>query len=129
MESLKQITFSTDFINNLIDTYHTTSFEDFQRKIPTNTKIQLLKEMGYVGQNILKTLIKIHTTDIQQKIKSKHFLQLLQENFDISHVQQDNITWLSNLFSSNDIQPSTFFTEFITIHSMNIPKIITFVLQ
>jgi hypothetical protein len=62
-ETIKQRTFSIDYINNLIDSYKTTSFEDFQRKVPTDIKIQLLKDLGYVGQNIIKSLIKIHITD------------------------------------------------------------------
>jgi hypothetical protein len=85
-EQIRQRTFSTDFINNLLATHNVTSFEDFQRKVPTHVKIRLLKDIGYVGQNIIKTLIKISTTDKIQKIKNQHFTQLLDENIDLTKV-------------------------------------------
>jgi hypothetical protein len=65
-EAITQRTFSIDFISNLITTHKITSYESFQRTLPTNIKIQLLKQLGYVGQNIIKTLIKIHTTETLQ---------------------------------------------------------------
>jgi hypothetical protein len=58
-DSITQRTFSIDFISNLIAQYSVTSYEDFQRKVPTETKIQILKQMGYVRQNIIKQLIRI----------------------------------------------------------------------
>jgi hypothetical protein len=102
-ETITQRTFSTDYISNLITSNNISSYEKFQRTLPTETKIQLLKQLGYVGQNIIKTLIKIHTTEKLQTIKSQHYYQLILNNFDIQHRTPQNVTWLNKLFSSNNI--------------------------
>jgi hypothetical protein len=72
-ETITQRTFSIDYISKLITDHKITSYESFQRTLPTEVKIQLLKQLGYVGQNIIKTLIKIHTVESLQTIKTKHF--------------------------------------------------------
>jgi hypothetical protein len=128
-ETITQRTFSIDFISNLILTHKITSYESFQRTLPSNIKIQLLKQLGYVGQNIIKTLIKIHTTEALQMIKQKHFYTLIAQNFDITKVQQQNVTWLNQLFTSNNIDIAEFFSRFIVIHSTDITKVNTFILK
>lgn len=37
---------ATDFINILTEIYDTESYDDFQTKIPSDIKIQLLKQLG-----------------------------------------------------------------------------------
>jgi hypothetical protein len=128
-ETITQRTFSIDYISNLILDNKITSYEAFQRILPTETKIQLLKQLGYVGQNIIKTLIKIHTIEALQNIKTKHYYQLILDSFDISLVQENNVSWLTRLFSSNGISIDNFFAKLLIIHSTNITKINTFVLQ
>jgi hypothetical protein len=128
-ETITQRVFSIDFINNLIHTQNTISLEDLQRKIPAAVKIQLVKQLGYVGQNIIKSLIKICTTDKQQHIKEHHYLQLLAANFDPLQASPSNTLWNENLFSTNNIQIPDFFARFLLIPSMCIPKSNTFVLQ
>jgi hypothetical protein len=128
-QSINQRTFSIDYISSLITEHKITSYESFQRTLPTDIKIQLLKQLGYVGQNIIKTLIKIHTTETLQTIKTKHYYQLLLDNIDISLSNQENVRWLSILFNNNNINISDFFAKFIAIHSTNITKINTFVLE
>jgi hypothetical protein len=112
----------------LIETHKTTSFEDFQRKVPTATKIQLLKQLGYVGQNITKTPIKIYLTEKQQTIKSKHYLELLKDNYDISLVNHENVSWFTSFFH-NDINIPDFFAKFLAVHSTALPKINAFVIK
>ncbi|PNF30105.1 hypothetical protein B7P43_CG03137 [Cryptotermes secundus] len=128
-ESVTQRTFSIDYISSLITENKITSYESFQRILPTETKIQLLKQLGYVGQNIIKTLIKIHTIEALQTIKTKHYYQLIIDSFDLSLVQQPNVSLLSRLFSSNSISVDTFFAKFLIIHSTNITKINTLVIH
>jgi hypothetical protein len=65
--SYRQRTNTIDYINNLIVQHSIDSYEDFQRKIPSPIKIRLLKDIGYIGQNLVRQLIKIHNTDILQK--------------------------------------------------------------
>jgi hypothetical protein len=93
-ESVSQRTFPINCIHSLIESYNTPSYEDFQRKIPSDIKIQFLKQLGYIGQNIIKSLIKIyvHTTDRLQSIRNKHFLQLLVDNFYVNCVQSTTVT-------------------------------------
>ncbi|XP_023711693.1 uncharacterized protein LOC111866715 [Cryptotermes secundus] len=128
-ETINTRTFSIDFISDLIQQHQITSFEDFQHKVPTPTKIQLLKQMGYVSQNIIKTLIKIFVTEKQQQIKSKHYFQLIVDNYSPSDVIPTNVTWLTDLFSSNQIDISDFFAKFIVIHSLALPKINSLVIK
>ncbi|PNF43723.1 hypothetical protein B7P43_CG14073 [Cryptotermes secundus] len=128
-ETVTQRTFSNDYISSLITENKITSYESFQRTLPTETKIQLLKQLGYVGQNIIKTLIKIHTIEALQTIKTKHYYQLIADSFDLSLVQHPNVTWLTRLFASNAIPIEEFFAKFLIIHSTNITKINTFVIQ
>jgi hypothetical protein len=128
-QSINQRTFSIDYISSLITEHKITSYESFQRTLPTDIKIQLLKQLGYIGQNIIKTLIKIHTTETLQTIKTKHYYQLILDNIDISLSNQENVRWLSSLFHNNNINISDFFAKFIAIHSTNITKINTFVLE
>ncbi|PNF43721.1 hypothetical protein B7P43_CG14071 [Cryptotermes secundus] len=128
-EAITQCTFSIDYISSLITENKITSYESFQRTLPTETKIQLLKQLGYVGQNIIKTLIKIHTIEALQTIKTKHYYQLIIDSLDLSLVQPSNVTWLTRLFSSNAIPVEEFFAKFLIIHSTNITKINTFVVQ
>jgi hypothetical protein len=97
--------------------------------LPTETKIQLLKQLGYVGQNIIKTLIKIHTVESLQTIKTKHFYQILLDNFSLSQVKSANVSWLSSLFRINNIKIEDFFSKFLAVHSMNITKINSIVLE
>jgi hypothetical protein len=85
--------------------------------------------LGYVGQNIIKTLIKIHTVESLQTIKTKHYYQIILDNFCIQNVKHDNISWLNKLFSINNISVEDFFSKFLAIHSTNITKINTLVLQ
>jgi hypothetical protein len=103
-DHITQRTFSIDYISDLTSQHNITSFENFQRQIPTATKIQLLKQLGYVGQNIIKTLIKIYTTDRLQTIKSKHYFHLLIEKFQITLHNPQNVTWLTNFFLTNNMQ-------------------------
>jgi hypothetical protein len=98
---IKQGTFSIDLINSLIQ-HATSSFKGFQRKVPAEIKIQLLKELGYVVQNIIKSLIKIHTTETLQ-VKSMHFFDILISNFSPSTYNQQNTLWLSHFFEANNI--------------------------
>jgi hypothetical protein len=128
-ETITQRTFSIDYISKVITTHKITSYEAFQRTLPTDVKIQLLKQLGYVGQNIIKTLIKTHTVESSQTIKTKHFYQIILYNFCLQNVKQDNIPWLNRLFSANNIPIEDFFSKFLAIHSTNITKINTFVLQ
>ncbi|XP_033610052.1 uncharacterized protein LOC111871565 isoform X2 [Cryptotermes secundus] len=128
-ETITQRTFSIDYISCLIVDNKITSFEAFQRILPTHTKIQLLKQLGYVGQNIIKTLIKIHTIKSLQEIKKEHYYQLLIDNFGISIYKPQNVSLLSSIFSSNNIAIDDFFSKFLLIHSTNITKINTFVFQ
>jgi hypothetical protein len=128
-ETSNQRTYTIDYISNLITENKIYSYEQFQRVLPTATKIQLLKQLGYVGQNIIKTLIKIHTTETLQTIKTRHFYQLVLDNIDLSAVSTSNIHWLNTLFESNGIPIDTFFAHFIAIHSTNITKLNTFVLE
>jgi hypothetical protein len=128
-ETITQRTFSIDYISNLILTHKITSYESFQRTLPTNIKIQLLKQLGYVGQNIIKTLIKIHTTETLQTIKNQHYYTIMHNNCEIQKIQQCNIRWLSMMFESNGINIADFFAHFLLIHSTNITKINTFILK
>jgi ATP-dependent protease Clp ATPase subunit len=128
-ETITQRTFSIDYITSLIQDYSVSSFEDFQRKVPKDIKIQILKQMAYIGQNIIKTLIKIFVTEEQQKIAHTHYFRLLAYNFDILSVSDENVSWLHRLFDSNNINIPYFFSTFILIHSMSLPKINSFVLK
>jgi hypothetical protein len=128
-ETITQRTFSIDFISKLITDHKITSYESFQRTLPTDVKIQLLKQLGYVGQNIIKTLIKIHTVESLQTIKTKHFYQILIDNFSLPHVKDANVSWLGGLFRANSIAVDDFFAKFLAIHSMNITKINSLVLE
>jgi hypothetical protein len=128
-EAITQRTFSIDFISNLITTHKITSYESFQRTLSTNIKIQLLKQLGYVGQNIIKTLIKIHRTETLQTIKHQHYYTLINQNCNIQHIQTNNIKWLSSLFDINNIDVADFFAHFLLIHSTDITKINTFILK
>jgi hypothetical protein len=49
-EQIWQQAFSIYFINNLLATDNVTSFEDFQRKVPTDVKIRPLKERATLGK-------------------------------------------------------------------------------
>jgi hypothetical protein len=128
-ETITQRTFSIDYISKLITTHKITSYEAFQRTLPTDVKIQLLKQLGYVGQNIIKPLIKIHTVESLKTIKTKHYYQIILDNFSLDKVKQDNVSWLNRLFSANNISVEDFFSKFLAIHSTNITKINTLVLQ
>jgi hypothetical protein len=128
-ETITQRTFSIDYISNLIVTHKITSYEPFQRTLPTNIKIQLLKQLGYVGQNIIKTLIKIHTTETLQTIKQQHYYTIIGKNCEIQKIQTNNIKWLSSLFDANNINIPDFSAHFLLIHSTNITKINTFILK
>jgi hypothetical protein len=128
-ETITSRTFSIDYISNLITSNNITSYETFQRTLPTQTKIQLLKQLGYVGQNIIKTLIKIHTIEKLQNIKTHHFYDIMIHNFDASKAKQENIQWIQNLFTSNGINIDNFFSDFILIHSTAITKINTLVIE
>jgi hypothetical protein len=127
-EAITQRTFSIDYISNLITTHKITSYESFQRTLPSNIKIQLLKQLGYVGQNIIKTLIKIHTIETLQQIKSQHFYNIILQNFNITSVLSENVTWLTTLFETNNISIPDFFAHILLIHSA-ITKINTFILK
>lgn len=128
-ETITQRTFSIDYISNLTTTHKITSYDSFQRTLPTNIKIQLLKQLGYVGQNIIKTLLKIHTIETIQTIKTQHYYTLLANNINIQQVVPSNITWLTSLFRANAINIPQFFAHFLLIHSTNITKINTFILK
>jgi hypothetical protein len=128
-ETITSRTFSIDYISNLITSNNITSYENFQRTLPTQTKIQLLKQLGYVGQNIIKTLIKIHTIEKLQNIKTHHFYDIMIHNFDISKTKQENIEWIQQLFVSNGINIDNFFSDFILIHTTAITKINTLVIE
>jgi hypothetical protein len=127
--TVNQRTFTIDYISNLITDNNISSFESFQRILPTDIKIQLLNQLGYVGQNLIKSLIKIHSIASLQLIKTKHFLTLLSENINIHHIHHPNVSWLSMLFRKNNINIPDFFSKFLAIHSMNIVKINSFILQ
>jgi hypothetical protein len=90
--------FSIDYISSLIQDNKITSYEEFQRTLPTPIKIQLLKELGYVEQNIIKTLIKIYNIDNLQHIRSQHYYSLTKESFRLSEVSQNNVSWLTSPF-------------------------------
>jgi hypothetical protein len=94
-----------------------------------DTKIQILKQMGYIRQNIIKTLIKIYVTETLQEVRQKHFFDTLIEKYDKDFVQQTHVSWLSTLFNANNIDISLFFAKFLAIHSMSLPKINSFVLK
>jgi hypothetical protein len=96
--SYRQRTNTIDYINNLIIEYNIDLYEDFQRKIASPIKIRLLKGIGYIGQNLVRQLIKIHNTDILQSIITKKYLDLLHDNFNIDFINYNNIKWLQNLF-------------------------------
>jgi hypothetical protein len=127
--SYRQRTNSIDFINSLIYQYQIESYEEFRRKIPSQIKIRLLKDVGYIGQNLVRQLIKIHITEIHQKINSTNYLSLVLDNFDISQLGQDNVRWIQQFFNYNNIDFTTFLCDFIAIHSMNYPKINTFIIK
>lgn len=65
---------------NILHWLHQLSHSNTQhwklRGLPTKTaadiKIQLLKQLGYVDQNIIKSLIKIHITEQLQTIKQTY---------------------------------------------------------
>jgi hypothetical protein len=59
------------------------SFEEHQRNITNEVKIQMFKQMRYVGQNIIKSLIKIFLTESREITKQKHFLQLLLDTLPV----------------------------------------------
>jgi hypothetical protein len=101
----------------------------FHRVLPTQTKIQLLKQLGYVGQNLIKSLIKIHTIESLQSIKTKHYYQILLDNFEMPKYKPSNVTWLSKLFRANGLPIHEFMAKFLTIHSRNITKINTIVIE
>jgi hypothetical protein len=128
-EAITQRTFSIDYISNLITTHKITSYESFQRTLSTNVKIQLLKQLDYVGQNIIKTLIKIHTTETLQSIKQQHYYTIILNNFNIQHVVPSNVHWLTSLFEINNIDIPSFFAHFLLVHSTNITKIKSFILK
>jgi hypothetical protein len=127
--SYRQRTNTIDYINNLILEHKIDSYEDFQRKISSPIKIRLLKDIGYIGQNLVRQLIKIHNTDIIQEIISKNYLDLLNDNFILDCVNYNNLKWLQNFFVFNNINFVEFICDFIAIHSTNYPQINTFVLQ
>jgi hypothetical protein len=127
-QTVNNRTFSIDYISNLITENGINSYESFQRILPTQTKIQLLKQLGYVGQNIIKTLIKIHNIETLQSIKTTHFYQIIH-NISLHEVNPKNVSWLTKLFRSNNINIPHFFSHFLAIHSMNITKINSFILQ
>jgi hypothetical protein len=122
-------TFSIDYISSLIQDNSITSYEEFQRKLPTSIKIQLLKQLGYVGQNIIKTLIKIYNTENLQTFRSQHYYSLLHNNYIPSQTAPANVSWLSSLFRKNRISIPDFFAHFLAIHSMALTKINSFILQ
>jgi hypothetical protein len=128
-KTITQRTFSIDYISNIITTHKISSYESFQRTLPTNIKIQLLKQLGYVGQNIIKTLIKIHTTETLQTIKHQHYYTILLNNCNIQAIAPSNVHWLTQLFEINIIDIPSFFSHFLLIHSTNITKINTFILK
>lgn len=107
--SYRQPTNTIDFINNLILEHKIESYENFQRKISSPIKIRLLKDIGYIGQNLIRQLIKIHNTDIMQDIISEHYLDLVYDNFDLNKINYNNIIWLTNFFTMNNID----FKQFI----------------
>jgi hypothetical protein len=113
-ETITQRTFSIDYISKLITTHKITSYESFQRILPTDVKIQLLKQLGYVGQNIIKTLIKIHTVENLQTIKTKHYYQIIIDNFSLRDVKQQNVSWLNKLFSTNNISIKNFLLQILS---------------
>jgi hypothetical protein len=128
-ETITQRTFSIDFISKLITDHKITSYESFQRTLPTDVKIQLLKQLGYGGENIIKTLIKIQTVESLQTIKTKHFYQIMIDNFSLSQVKEANVAWLATLFRANNINIDDFFAKFLAVHSMNVTKIKSLVLE
>jgi hypothetical protein len=107
--------FSIDYISSLIQDNKITSYEEFQRKLPTSTKVQLLKQLGYVGQNIIKTLIKIYNIENLQHIRSQHYCSLMHKSFQSHAIHSTNVSWLTNLFRTNNISIPSFFAHFLAI--------------
>jgi hypothetical protein len=101
----------------------------FNRIIDVDTKIQLLKQLGYVGQNIIKTLIRIHHTQFLQSVSSQNFYELMFSCYNPALSNKDNVSWLFKLFSTNNISIPDFFAHFHSIHSLSLTKINTLILQ
>jgi hypothetical protein len=68
-----------DYISSLIETTNSTSYEDFQRKIDSNIKIQLLKQLGSQSKSLTIQLVKIYNLQQKMKIRQTHYLEFINE--------------------------------------------------
>jgi hypothetical protein len=65
-----------DYITSLIETTNATSYEDFQRKIDSSIKIQLLKQLGSQSKSLTIQLVKIYNLQQKMKIRQTHYLDV-----------------------------------------------------
>jgi hypothetical protein len=61
--------------------------------------------------------------------KTRHFYDYLSESLNTSTESLEATNWLSTMFTSNSLDPVTFFSDFILIQTMSLQKINTFILK
>lgn len=132
-KSFKTITtnrnYQVDYIQNLIQEYNIQTYQQFIKNIPESVQVELLKQSGNTGQQLIKYLIQI--SKIKRKIITKytHYYDIIFQNYDNKKVNHENVNYLINILKANKIDIAHFFATFILIQSMTLQKINTFVLQ
>jgi hypothetical protein len=116
-----------DSINELINEYNPNSYKDFQRKVPPEMKIQLLKQLGTQMKQLATQLIKIKLVTEKCKIRQQNCIELIN-NITIRKEDKENINWLENLLIINGINIKLF-TEFMLIQLKFYKKINTFIIK
>jgi hypothetical protein len=116
-----------DYISSLVESTNATSYEDFQRKIDPQIKIQLLKQLGSQSKSLTIQLVKIYNLQ-KMRIRQTHYLEFIT-NLDMSQVHLQNMFWLEDIFIANNISIPHFLCNFLYIQSMYYQKINTLVLK
>jgi hypothetical protein len=117
-----------DYISSLIESTNASSYEDFQRKIDSSVKIQLLKQLGSQSKSLTIQLVKIYNLQQKMKIRQTHYLEFIRDvsrtNTNIQHMY-----WLEEIFIQNNVSIPHFLCSFLLIQTMYYQKINTLLLK
>ncbi|KAJ8865982.1 hypothetical protein PR048_033506 [Dryococelus australis] len=115
-------------IQDTVEKYDTRTYEQFLCKVPTSEQRQLLQLCGTSTTSNIKILIKIYNTESTSSIRSKHYYDIMMEHWDEDDIDTTAQEWFNDFFAQNNIDPVTFYTNFIRIQR-SMMKINGFIIQ
>jgi hypothetical protein len=101
-----------DYISSLIESTKASSYEDFQRKIDSSVKIQLLKQLGSQSKSLTIQLVKIYNLQQKMKIRQTHYLEFITDPT-MTKTNIQNMYWLEEIFIQNNISIPHFLSFFL----------------